>query len=232
MKISIWDILSVVLILATVMVVMVAAQIFMDPTSGLNPFPPPTLPTALVLPKPTNTPIRLPPTWTPTTVNNATVEPLGVTPTGLKATSTLVATATGFVLPSATPTLTPSITPTITRTPSVTPTKSNTPVPFAVTSVQMGVDAAAVSTTCPPGHLFTFVASIVAGNGGTVMYHWEFSDGTKSAVQSLSYSSASSQAVTTTWNQGATFSGWAQIYIDEPNHQAFSRQAIALTCVP
>ncbi len=241
MKFSIWDILSVVMLFATVIVVMVVAQIFLDPRSGINPFPPPTMPAPLVLPTQTHTPIsplRLPPTWTPTVVK-ATLE-TAASPTALKATITPLPTSTGFVVPTWTPTITPTVTPTITRTPSVTPTPTQTSIPFAVVSVQMGIDTAAFSGACPPGHVYTFIATIFTNTSGKVKYHWEFSDGNKGGVQELNFSSGTGQSVSTTWNVGAsgkpgadaTYNGWAQIYIDEPNHQSFSKQGFALTCTP
>jgi hypothetical protein len=238
MKISIWDILSIVMIVATVIVAMIVAQIFIEPNSGINPFPQPVVPTALVLPTATNTPIRLPPTWTPT-VTKAAEEAATATPV-LKPTSTLPPTATGFVVPTWTLTAPPTNTPTITRTPTVTRTPTPTSVPFAVSSVQTTVDIAAVTGACPPGHNFVFTAVIFTSASGTVKFHWEYSDGRKDAVQTLTYASASSQGVTTTWalgaagkpSSGSVFTGWAQIYIDEPNHQPFNKQDISMTCTP
>jgi hypothetical protein len=238
MKITIWDILSVLLLLATVGVVMVVAQIFMDPYSSLNPFPQPTMPSVLVLPTRTSTPLRLPATWTPTAGSaNPQQSP---SPVELKPTFTLAPSATGFVVPTWTPTITPTFTATITRTPSLTPTPTITVKPFAVTSVQMSVDTSVLSIGCPPGHVFTFMAGIVTNNSGTVKYHWEFSDGRKGPVTELNYSSGGTQSVVTTWALGTTgkpgtdptYNAWARIYVDEPNHQSFSQQAIALTCSP
>ena len=125
MKISIWDILSILLLIGTVIVVIVVIQIFNDPSSGLNPFPPPNLPTALVLPTSTITPMRLPPTWTPP--SGGEEEPSPQTPSGLRPTWTLLPSATGFVVNTWTPTVTPTFTPTNTLTP--TNTRTNTPVP-------------------------------------------------------------------------------------------------------
>jgi len=61
----IWNILSVLVLLTTLCVGGTFLVIFINPQSGLNPFPPPTLPVIA----PTGTPtVRavLPPTWTPT----------------------------------------------------------------------------------------------------------------------------------------------------------------------
>ena len=129
MRLTIWDILSIILLVALVLVGVIVAQIFIDPYAAVNPFPPATLPAPIQLPTSTNTPRVLPPTWTPTapTGGQATLRP----------TSTLPATATGFVLPTATntptPTRTVTPTPTVTRTPTKTlvPTLTNSPVPTA-----------------------------------------------------------------------------------------------------
>lgn len=129
MRLTLWDILAIILLVALVMVGVIFLQIFIDPNSSLNPFPPATLPAVIQLPTSTNTPRVLPPTWTPTA-------PLGGQST-LRPSSTPQATATGFVLPTATPTptptRTPTMTPTVTRTPTKTlvPTITNSPEPSA-----------------------------------------------------------------------------------------------------
>jgi hypothetical protein len=238
MKISFWDILSVLLLLATVGVVMFVVQIFIDPSGSMNPFPVPTMPSVLVLPTRTSTPLRLPATWTPA-VKTANIQQ-SPSPVEVKATMTLAPSATGFVVPTWTPSITPTFTATITRTPSLTPTPTITVKPFAVTSVQMSVDTSVLSVACPPGHIFTFMAGIVTNNSGTVKYHWEFSDGRQGPVTELNYSSGGTQSVVTTWALGTTgkpgtdptFNGWAKIYIDEPNHQSFNQQGFALSCTP
>jgi hypothetical protein len=117
MKLSIWDILAIITLIAVLLIGIIFLQIFSNPYSSLNPFPPPTLPAAVVIPSPTSTQRSMPPTWTP--------EPGEVTPgaveeaVGLLSTSTPFPTATGFTLPTFTPsntfTVTPSITPTRTR---------------------------------------------------------------------------------------------------------------------
>lgn len=129
MRLTLWDILAIMVTVALVLVSVIFVQIFLDPYSAVNPFPPESLPAVIQLPTSTNTPRVLPPTWTPTA-------PTGGQPT-LRPSSTLQATATGFVLPTATPTptptRTPTMTPTVTRTPTKTlvPTITNSPEPSA-----------------------------------------------------------------------------------------------------
>jgi hypothetical protein len=113
----------------------------------------------------------------------------------------------------------------------------STPAPFAVRHVIMSVDTSVITIACPPGHTFTFTAVIGTNGPGLVRYHWEFSNGSQSSVQTLAFANAGYQAVTTTWTLGSNsapspnpFSGWARIYIDGPNHQAFEEQPIVLSC--
>lgn len=92
-----WNIMTILVLLGTLIVGMILMIIFLKPQVGFNPFPPPTevlIPT-VSFPTPTPTSrIVLPPTWTP----EATLEP------------------------SATPTLRPSATPMATNTQAVSPT--------------------------------------------------------------------------------------------------------------
>ncbi len=61
-----WNCATVGLLLITLCILGFALAIFINPQSGLNPFPPPPLPEVLQLPSPTPTAIQiLPPTWTP-----------------------------------------------------------------------------------------------------------------------------------------------------------------------
>jgi hypothetical protein len=73
----IWNLLSIIALLAVVGVIALVVTIFLNPASSVNPFPPPTMPAALVLPTATATPRVLPPTWTPT----VTVTPTSPQPT-------------------------------------------------------------------------------------------------------------------------------------------------------
>ncbi|NPV55388.1 MAG: hypothetical protein HPY76_01770 [Anaerolineae bacterium] len=66
MKTAFWNVLSIMALLAACITAALMAQVFANPHSGLNPFPPPTLPPVLELPTHTPTLVRLPATWTPT----------------------------------------------------------------------------------------------------------------------------------------------------------------------
>ncbi len=93
-----WNILTMMVLLVVGCLGIFLLTIFVNPSSGLNPFPPPTLPPTMALPTATATSaIQLPPTWTP----EPTLEPtLTFTP---RPTSTPFPTETPGVFASATP---------------------------------------------------------------------------------------------------------------------------------
>ncbi len=63
----VWNVLTVLVLLAAVCVGVVFLIVFINPHVGINPFPPPTMPARIALNTPTPTPKSiLPPTWTPT----------------------------------------------------------------------------------------------------------------------------------------------------------------------
>lgn len=116
MKLSIWDILTGVVVLASACLACAFTQIFFNPAASYNPFPPPTAlaPLMITIPSATATVgIRvLPATWTPTSPPESSATPAMI----LKPSSTVLPTATLFFMPTATPL------PTITRTPAATRT--------------------------------------------------------------------------------------------------------------
>jgi hypothetical protein len=77
MKISVWDILSVLVLISAIVVASVILSIFANPTSSINPFPPPTMIPTIDIPTPTPTLVRLPPTWTPAPKVTETPHPTG-----------------------------------------------------------------------------------------------------------------------------------------------------------
>ncbi|MEA5077979.1 MAG: hypothetical protein VB013_05365 [Anaerolineaceae bacterium] len=89
MKLNVWDILSIIVLLAALIVFGVVLAIFANPTSSINPFPPATLPPTIDIPTSTATSVMLPPTWTPTVYFTPTPRP----------TSTMFPTETPLVLP-------------------------------------------------------------------------------------------------------------------------------------
>lgn len=99
---------------------------------------------------------------------------------------------------------------------------------FAVTSVQMTIDDDDFTGSCP--HTFNFSAKIYASAPGTVTYSWVPSVGGAGAEQSLVFSAAGNQTVTTSWELNADGSYGMSIYINNPNHQTFGSWPINLNC--
>lgn len=102
----VWNTLTILVLLTVFCVVVGFLIIFIDPASGYNPFPPPTLPPTIALPTITPTPRTvLPATWTP----GPTDEP--TTTSSPRPTSTELPTETPFSL--FTPTNTSEASPTV-----------------------------------------------------------------------------------------------------------------------
>lgn len=72
---TVWNILTTLLVLATVSAIFFFLFLFSNPNTALNPFPPPTLPVLVQIPTSTPTQVMLPPTWTPTVAITMTPEP-------------------------------------------------------------------------------------------------------------------------------------------------------------
>ncbi|MDI6769443.1 MAG: hypothetical protein QMD04_07190 [Anaerolineales bacterium] len=118
-----WNAATLLVFFGTLGLGILFLNIYLNPASALNPFPPPPTPTLLQFPTATITPLSLPATWTP----SPTVEPSD-TPTP-RPTYTLEPTFTPFIIPlktTATETDIATITPTTTI-------PSPTGMPFAAT---------------------------------------------------------------------------------------------------
>ena len=121
LKLNIWDVLSVLVLLATLGIAAYFVFVFVNPATAYNPLQP-RIPTPFLFPTATITPIQLAPTWTPTFID------VTDTPT-LAPTITLVPTATGFSL------VPPSKTPQPTNTPKA---PFNSSQPQAIQSTIIG----------------------------------------------------------------------------------------------
>jgi hypothetical protein len=127
MKLSFWDIMASMVMLAGLALATIFINIFINPYSFINPFPPPTPIATLDVPTLTPSQRVLPDVWTTTPGIQETFDMMGtpsVTGTSITATGTI--TGTVFVLPSKTVTPTPPNTPTFTKTFSKTPNKTLT----------------------------------------------------------------------------------------------------------
>jgi hypothetical protein len=132
LKLSFWDIMASMVMLAGMALATIFINIFINPYSFLNPFPPPTPIATLNIPTMTPSQKALPELWTLTpTLFGATDSPGTPTDTATNSTATAsiaagTITGTAKVLSSSTATPTKSITPTITKTLTRTPNKTLT----------------------------------------------------------------------------------------------------------
>ncbi len=101
--------------------------------------------------------------------------------------------------------------------------------PFAVTSVRMYADNVNITGTCP--QTFHIGADITVNAPGKVTYWFQFSDGSISTVNEVTYTAAGIKPVAVTWSRNTTGDYWAKIYIDAPNHQLFGPVNLHLTCI-
>jgi hypothetical protein len=105
-----------------------------------------------------------------------------------------------------------------------------TPTTFAVSTTSLTVSPTTYDGSCTSGIKFTFNGTITTNRSGTVQYHFLRSDGASGPTQSLVFSGAGSQSVSTDWTLSGSINGWEQIYIDSPNHQAMAQAGFTLTC--
>jgi len=121
MKPRFFNILTILALLGTALIWIVFLVIFFVPSSPGGLLASPTFPPLLIIPTNTDTPFRLPPSWTPQPTSYQ-----GYAATRLPS-STLQATDTPAVRSSFTVTPTWTNTPTVTRTITLTPTVTVTP---------------------------------------------------------------------------------------------------------
>jgi hypothetical protein len=99
---------------------------------------------------------------------------------------------------------------------------------FAITNVLATVDSPSYSGPCPK--TLTFTAIITANGPGTATYGWERSDGSPGLHHGITFSAAGSQTVTETWQLGATYTGWEQLHVFNPNNIISNQASFTLNC--
>jgi len=112
--------------------------------------------------------------------------------------------------------------------------------PFAVTSVNTSVNPASYTGPCTDAGGkridFTFSADIKTNGAGEVTYTWQRSDNATAPEESLTFNSAGTKTVTSTWSRwfhpGDNDTGWKRVYINNPNHQTFAQATFTVTCDP
>ncbi len=101
---------------------------------------------------------------------------------------------------------------------------------FAVTAANATTAIPNYTGPCP--FTFVFTANVTTTAAGNVTYFWVFGDGTTTVHQTLTFSGAGTQTITTSLTLATTGGGWAAVNIDNPNHQQFPAQVFTITCVP
>lgn len=101
---------------------------------------------------------------------------------------------------------------------------------FKVTEVTVGINNASASAVCPPGFTFQYTAQITATGPGEVIYRWVFGEAS-SQDESIVFSGAGTQSVSTSRTLSSTTSETARIYVTQPNRETFEPGvSYSLTC--
>lgn len=101
---------------------------------------------------------------------------------------------------------------------------------FSVTKATASVNPSSYnSTTC--SKTFTFTGKITTNKAGTAKYHWERSNGYKSASVNLKFSVPGTKSVTHSWTVSGDYSGWARVNVTSPNGKTSSKASFTETCV-
>jgi hypothetical protein len=147
MKLSFWDILASMVLLAGLAMGTIFVNIFINPHTLINPFPPATPVATLVVPTLTASPLALPEVWTstPETPVSDVVKAINSSPTPTEI-------GTHFVLPTKTATRTRTASPTPTK--SVTSTPNRTLTAYGYRTATLTATTAA-NTSVPPASTST-----------------------------------------------------------------------------
>ncbi len=216
MKLSFWDIMASMVMLAGLALATIFINIFINPYSFINPFPPPTPIATLDVPTLTPSQRVLPDVWTTTPGIQETFDMMGtpsVTGTSITATGTI--TGTVFVLPSKTVTPTPPNTPTFTKTFSKTPNKTLTTyylktATMTATKTAEGASGDKIPPTTPgtpysysagsnPNPVFSWGASTDTGGSGLKGYKitWGLDSGGNNPIYTTTATTWTAPTLTT-----------------------------------
>ena len=91
---------------------------------------------------------------------------------------------------------------------------------FKVTDVAISVNNSNASAACPPGFTFQYTAQITATGQGEVIYRWVFGE-SSAQDESIVFSGAGTQSVSTSRTISASTEETAKIYIVQPNRETF-----------
>ncbi len=153
----------------------------------------------------------------------ATPDMSGSTP-DLSPTDTIAPSPTTKLLP----TWTPAPSPTSTPAPSATPTTAP-----GVVNIETSVSPSGTVHSCS-ATTFNFSAKIYTNAATTITYTWVRSDGATGSSQTLTFSGAGMQTVTTSWTltrtSGTQFTGWERIHVTAPNDALSNTGDFTLAC--
>ena len=99
---------------------------------------------------------------------------------------------------------------------------------FTVTGVTASADPPSFSGACPTS--FYSQAVITVNGPGTVTYRWERSDGGAESTQSVNFSSAGSQAVSTWWQVDTSGYYWVRVHVFTPGDIVSNQANFTLNC--
>lgn len=218
MKLSFWDIMASMVMLAGLALATIFINIFVNPYSFINPFPPPTPIATLDVPTLTPSQRALPDLWTLTPTLEGAIDLNGtptVTATGPTPTASVTGTLFGVILPTRTVTRTPTVTPTITKTFSKTPNRTLTSyyVKTATKTLTKTPEGGSGDTTPPttpgtpystsiasdPNPIFSWSASSDTGGSGLKGYHitWGTDSGGNNTMYATTATSWIAPTITT-----------------------------------
>jgi len=105
-------------------------------------------------------------------------------------------------------------------------------VPFAVLSATASAVAPANVNAC--SNVFNFSGTITTNGAGTVTYQWDRSDHPTPPIQTITFSGAGSQTVTTSWSygtgSGTTDNSWEKLHVLTPNVVISNQADVQLKC--
>jgi hypothetical protein len=100
---------------------------------------------------------------------------------------------------------------------------------FRIVEVMLRADPFDFTGPCPKKIVFSGQIS-VAGSGGVVSYKFLRNDGASAPVETITFDGPGTKYIQTTWQLGATYSGWQQIQILDPVEQTSNKAEFNLTC--
>lgn len=101
---------------------------------------------------------------------------------------------------------------------------------FKVTDVAISMNNSSATAACPPGFTFQYSANITSTGPGVVIYRWVFGE-SSTQDESITFSGAGSQSVSTSRTLSNSTTETARIYIVQPNQETFlPGVSYSLTC--